>query len=109
MTAQVNEQLVDIAFEAASRAVPASVEIGRGELSTIVRAALNAALPDGYRLLPRKPTGTMLEVMAFNLSDEFGSEFVAEAKDFALAVYDEAWALGINLSAPHHSVQASQQ
>ncbi|KAB2655933.1 hypothetical protein F9K94_15515 [Brucella tritici] len=66
-----------------------------------MRLALSAAIPFmmdapcGYRLIPQQPTQTMLEVMAFNLSAEFGADFTRENQEFALAVYNEAWALGV--------------
>lgn len=48
-----------------------------------------------YRLIPKQPSGTTLEVMASNLSDEFGPEVTRTNKSFALAVYDEIWAAGL--------------
>lgn len=47
--------------------------------------------PHGYRLIPKQPSGTMLEIMAFNLSDEFGADFTRENEAFAMAVYDQIW------------------
>ncbi len=66
-----------------------------------MRLALTAAIPFmidapcGYRLIPQQPTQTVLEIMAFNLSAEFGADFTRENQEFALAVYNEAWTHGI--------------
>lgn len=53
--------------------------------------------PKGYRVIPKHPTETMLWTMAFNLSSEFGCSFTLENKPFALAVYKQAWEMGIRL------------
>ncbi|MGN7962146.1 hypothetical protein, partial [Brucella sp. 22210] len=78
-----------------------------------MRLALTAAtpfmmdVPCGYRLIPQQPTQTVLEIMAFNLSAEFGADFTRENQEFALAVYNEAWTHGIRpldqstAAAPH--------
>lgn len=62
--------------------------------------AIYAAIPAGYRLIPAEMPPTVIERMASNLSDEFGPDFVAANKAFALAVYAEAFASGIRPVAP---------
>lgn len=51
--------------------------------------------PNGYRVIPKHPTEVMLWTMAFNLSSEFGASFTLENKPFALAVYKQAWEMGV--------------
>lgn len=66
--------------------------------------------PAGYRVIPKQPTDTMLEVMAFNLCGEFGGEFTIANKAFAMAVYKQAWELGIKSeSKPSRSARAFEQ
>lgn len=48
---------------------------------------------DGGRLIPRRMTDAQKERMAFNLAADFGSDFVAANKAFAMAVYAEAYAM----------------
>ncbi len=63
--------------------------------------------PAGYRVIPKQPTDTMVEVMAFNLRAEFGGEFTIANKAFAMAVYKQAWELGIrSKSQPSQRAQA---
>lgn len=69
-------------------------------------AALLAAAPapdkagdrDGSRLIPHEMTPAMQECIAFNLSEEFGADFVLANQRFAKAVYAEAYAAGAALS-----------
>lgn len=42
-----------------------------------------------WKLVPVEPTPKMLQDAAFNLSDEFGPEFVEPLGDFARALYAE--------------------
>ena len=64
-------------------------------LSATEPSAAREQIPSGYRLIPKQPTETMLETMAFNLSEAFGSNFVQMTEEYAMAVYNEAWTLGI--------------
>lgn len=43
--------------------------------------------PKGWKLVPVEPTPKMLQDAAFNLSDEFGPEFVKPLGNFARAAY----------------------
>ena len=97
----IPEQAVTAAYNAYVICV-SEADSGTVPVIDAVRAALTAALPfirgwpDGHRLIPQQPTQTMLEVMAFNLSAKFGADFTLENQEFALTVYNEAWALGIH-------------
>lgn len=88
-----------VAAEAyALSASPSPVDSRDGALSQIVATSVKGL--EDQRLLPKEPTGATLEVMASNLADEFGVDFVLANKEFALAVYAEAWATGTKPLSP---------
>lgn len=47
------------------------------------------AVPTGWKLVPIEPTPKMLQDAAFNLSDEFGADFVKPLGDFARSLWAE--------------------
>ncbi|KAB0573416.1 hypothetical protein [Brucella pituitosa] len=78
---------------------PLPEQARRMRLALTAAYPLMSGIPSSHRLIPQCPTDTMLETMAFNLSSEFGFDFTLENKEFALAVYKQAWELGIKLPA----------
>lgn len=63
---------------------------------------------EGPRLIPREMPATMQERIAFNLSDEFGANFVEANQRFAKAVYAEAYAAGAALTTGNETPSAAR-
>lgn len=55
----------------------------------VLLSAAKSYLPEGYVIVPLKPTPGMMEQAAHNLAAEYGPEETMRLKEFAFDVYRE--------------------